>query len=190
MIILESERLIIGNWNDRDRDLFFEINSDDRVMEFYPMRRNREEADLLFDRVRSMIAETNLGLYALELKDSGETIGYGSLAPANLEPYLPEGTVEVGWRLATRFWGRGLVTEAGRALLRHGFTMLNLDEIVSFAVYNNHRSIAVMERIGLLRDEAGDFDHPRVPDTHPHLKRHVLYRLTRASWLRQTPEPV
>ena len=57
-----------------------------------------------------------------------------------------------------------------------------LEEIVSFAVWNNHRSTAVMERLGMRHDPAGDFDHPRVPDTHPHLRRHVLYRLTRSEW--------
>jgi len=51
-----------------------------------------------------------------------------------------------------------------------------------FGGWNIRRSTAVMERLGMRRDPAGDFDHPKVPDTHPHLKRHVLYRLARADW--------
>ncbi len=68
------------------------------------------------------------------------------------------------------------------ALLDHGFATLQLPEIVSFAVAANRRSVAVMERIGLRRDTARDFDHPRVPDDRPDLKRHVLYAIGRDEW--------
>ncbi len=190
MIIAETERLIIRNWRDRDRDLAFEINSDDKVMEFFPFRRSRAEADAFFERVRSMIVETGLGFYALEINTSGEPIGFCGLARVDhLEPFVPAGTVEIGWRLATPFWGKGFVSEAARALLAHGFQTLNLDRIVSFAVHNNIRSTSVMERIGMHRVEGGDFDHPGVPDTYPHLKRHVLYSLTADEWRsRQAPK--
>ena len=183
MIIAETERLIIRNWRDEDRDLAYEINSDDTVMEFFPFRRSRAEADAFLERVRSMIAETGLGFYVLEIKSSGEPIGFCGLARTDhLEPFVPAGTVEIGWRLATRFWGKGFVSEAARALLAHGFETLKLDRIVSFAVHDNIRSTSVMERIGMHRVEGGDFDHPSVPDTYPHLKHHVLYDLTASEW--------
>jgi RimJ/RimL family protein N-acetyltransferase len=50
-------------------------------------------------------------------------------------------------------------------------------------VSGNRRSTAVMQRLGMTADPANDFDHPHVPDSHPHLKRHVLYRLSREDWL-------
>ena len=99
-----------------------------------------------------------------------------------IEPLVPAGTIEIGWRLAPEFWGFGYVTEAAEALLDFGFETLGREEIISFAVWNNRRSTAVMERLGMRRDPAADFDHPRVPDTHPELKRHVLYRLSREDW--------
>ena len=183
MIIAKTDRLVIRNWRETDRDLAYEINSDEAVMEFYPFRRNRAEADAFFDRVRSMIAETGLGLYVLELKESGEAIGYcGLMRTDHLEPFVPAGTIEIGWRLVARQWGKGLVTEAARTLLAYDFGKLGLNQIVSFAVHNNIRSTAVMERIGMHRVEGSDFDHPSVPDTHPHLRRHVLYRLAAAGW--------
>ena len=61
----------------------------------------------------------------------------------------------------------------------NGFETLGLDEIVSFAVRDNRRSTAVMERIGMSADPSRDFDHPGVPDSHPQLKRHVFYTLKR-----------
>ena len=94
------------------------------------------------------------------------------------------GMVEVGWRLARPYWGCGYASEAARAALEYGFTDVGLAEIVSFTVPRNERSWRVMERIGLIRDPSGDFDHPRVdPVAHPHLVRHVLYRLSREDWL-------
>ncbi|TCL93893.1 RimJ/RimL family protein N-acetyltransferase [Rhizobium sp. PP-WC-2G-219] len=179
MIITETKRLRIRNWQDSDRDLFFEINSDPEVMSFFPFRRDRADADALFDRNRQAIADTGYGFFALALKETDEPIGFCGLAIPDLAPILPVGTVEIGWRLARRDWSKGYVTEAASVLLAFGFKTRGLDEIVSFAVTDNRRSIAVMERIGLIRDIDGDFDHPRVPDTHPHLKRHVLYRRKR-----------
>jgi RimJ/RimL family protein N-acetyltransferase len=178
--ILETERLLIRNWQERDRDLFFEINSDETVMHFFPFRRDRADSDAFFDWLQNRITETGLGFYALELRATGETIGFCGLARTDLEPHIPLGTVEIGWRLAYRHWGKGYVTEAATALLRHGFETLKLDEIVSFAVQDNVRSTSVMRRIGMHR--VGDFDHPRVPEHKAHLKSHALFRLTASEW--------
>jgi RimJ/RimL family protein N-acetyltransferase len=185
MMLLETERLTLRNWKDSDRNLFREINRDPKVMEFYAFRRSHEEADAIMDRINQLIEETGLCFCALELKETQEPMGYCGLSDAMLPGILPDGTIEIGWRLATRFWGNGYVTEAAHALLDYGFNIRGLDEIVSFAVEDNHRSIAVMQRLGMTCDEAGSFIHPRVPDTHPHLQRHVLYRLTQKDWANQ-----
>ncbi|MBX9464788.1 MAG: GNAT family N-acetyltransferase [Aquamicrobium sp.] len=182
MMRLETDRLIIRNWEDRDRELFHRINSDDDVMQFFPFRRSRAEADTFLDRIRAENEARGYGFSALELKESGACIGFAGLYPDNVAPSRLAGTVEIGWRLAPEFWGKGYVTEAAEALLAFGFEELGVKEIISFAVWNNDRSTAVMRRIGMTRDPEGDFDHPRVPDTHPHLKRHVLYSLKRQDW--------
>lgn len=186
MIYLETPRLVLRNWIDGDRDLFREIFSDPKVMEFFPYRRSHAEADETMMRVREMIERDGVGFFAAVLKETDEPIGFCGLSLTNLEPALPKDTVEIGWRMATRFWGNGYVTEAARALLAFGFETKGYDEIVSFAVGGNRRSTAVMERIGMHRDPQGDFDHPRVPDSHPHLQRHVLYRLSADAWQQAT----
>jgi RimJ/RimL family protein N-acetyltransferase len=87
-------------------------------------------------------------------------------------------------------WGNGYVTEAAREALRYGFEVVGLDEIVSFTVPQNERSWRVMERIGLRRDPARDFDHPNVDAAaYPHLVRHVFYRLGRDDWLARNDPP-
>jgi RimJ/RimL family protein N-acetyltransferase len=88
--------------------------------------------------------------------------------------------VEVGWRLAKTSWGQGFATEAARAALAFGFEKAGLNEIVSFTVPGNKRSIAVMERLGMKHDPEGNFEHPKLPKGHP-LSQHVLYRIGRTA---------
>jgi RimJ/RimL family protein N-acetyltransferase len=176
MIIVETERLTLRNWREDDRNLFREINRDEKVTAFFPYRRSHAECDLLFNYNRNMIAETGLGFYALADRQTDEAMGYCGLAKADPPSILPDGSVEIGWRLATRFWGKGYVTEAAACLLEYGRHTLGHPVIHAFAVHDNHRSIAVMRRLGMQHLPDEDFDHPKVPDTHPQLKRHVLFR--------------
>ena len=182
MTPMRTERLILRNWEDRDRDLFHRINSDERVMEFFPFRRDRATADAKMDEFRGWIEEDGYGFAAAEIAATGECIGFVGLLDTDHVPSLPNGAIEIGWRLVPEFWGKGYVTEAAEAWLALGFETLKLDEIVSFAVADNQRSTAVMKRLGMRADPAADFDQPAIPDSHPHLKRHVLYRLSREDW--------
>ena len=177
MIPIRTERLLLLNWEERDRDLFHRINSDDRVMEFFPFRRSRAEADAVMDRMREEIARDGYGWTAAEIAATGECIGFIGLHQVEVPGLAAAGTYEIGWRLAPEFWGKGFASEGAGALLAFGFDQLSLNEIISFAVWSNVRSTAVMERLGMHRDPSADFDHPRVLD--PHLKRHLLYRLKR-----------
>ena len=175
LIVLETERLRLRSWIESDRHLFREINADTKVMEFFAFRRSHAEADALLEKINSSIRETGLGFYCLELKETSEPVGFCGLSLANMPDIFPAETVEIGWRLATRFWGHGYVTEAGRALLDFAFREKSIPAVLAFAVAENRRSTAVMERIGMRPCRNMDFDHPRVPGTHPHLKRHVVY---------------
>jgi RimJ/RimL family protein N-acetyltransferase len=185
VVIVETQRLILGTWLPSDRDLFREINADPKVMEFFPFRRSYEEADTFLARLNGMLKEDGLGFYAIVLKETQEPMGFCGLSRPNLPGVFPEQTVEIGWRLATRFWSNGYATEASSGILDWAFDAKNLDAVVSFAVEANQRSTGVMRRLGLHRIRDLDFDHPRVPDTHPHLKRHVVYAVTRDDWKRQ-----
>ena len=110
----------------------------------------------------------------------GTFAGWLGLMRPRFEAYFTP-CVEIGYRLRTEFWGRGLATEGGRAVLRHGFEHLKLDEIVAFTIPANKRSRRVMDKIGLVF--SGEFDHPLIAAGHP-MRRHVLYRISRGSWER------
>ena len=179
---MRTERLILRNWQERDRPLFHRINSDERVMEFFPFRRDRVAADAKMDELNAAIDRNGFGFAAAEIAATGQCIGFIGITRTDDLPFVPAGTIEIGWRLAPEFWGKGYVGEAAEAWLAYGFETLGLDEIVSLAVHANHRSTAVMKRLGMTTDPAEDFDLPGIPDSHPSLKRHVFYRLARKTW--------
>jgi len=174
---MRTERLILRNWEERDRDLFHRINSDERVMEFFPMRRTRAESDDLMDRLAQGIEQNGFGLAAVEIAQTGQVAGFAGLNITTGIPVTEDGTIEIGWRIAPEFWGKGYVSEAARRWRDVGFDDLGLDRIISFAVADNHRSTAVMRRIGMTERPDLAFDHPKVPGSHPLLKRHVLYEM-------------
>jgi RimJ/RimL family protein N-acetyltransferase len=144
-------------------------------MEHFPKPLDRAESDELAGKIRASLAANRFGWWALEVPGVTPFAGFvGLFSPTFEAPFTP--AVEVGWRLARSTWGQGFATEAARAALAYGFDVIRLDEIVSLTVPANTRSRRVMEKLGMTRSPADDFDHPRVPEGHP-LRRHVLYRL-------------
>lgn len=171
---ITTDRLVLRRWRSDDRAPFAAMNSDPRVMEFFPQLLSREESDSLVDRIEAHFAEHGYGLWAVEVPGSADFAGFvGLFRPRFTAHFTP--CVEVGWRIAAEHWGRGYATEAARAAVEAGFT-IGLEEIVSMTVPSNVRSRRVMERLGMTRDPADDFDHPFLPEGHP-LQRHVLYRI-------------
>ena len=177
---LSTARLRLRRWRDADRDVFAAMNADPRVMEFFRSTLSQDESDALADGIEKHLRDRNYGLWALEVPGVAPFIGFTGLHFAQFSaPFTP--CVEIGWRLAYGYWGYGYATEAARLALAHGFGALALAEIVSFTSVTNLRSRAVMERLGMRRDPADDFDRPALPEGHP-LRRHVLYRLDAGSY--------
>jgi RimJ/RimL family protein N-acetyltransferase len=173
--MIETERLRLREWRDEDREPFARMNADPRVMEFFPATLTATETDAMLERVRAHLARHGFGWWVAELKETGAFIGFIGLAVPYFEAHFTP-CVEIGWRLAAEYWGRGLATEGARKALRYGFEELGLQEIVSFTTAGNMRSRRVMEKLGMSRNPADDFDHPRIDEGHP-LRWHVLYRI-------------
>lgn len=171
-----TARLQLRQWKAEDRPAFAAMSADPEVMAFFPKTLSRSESDALVDRVEASIAERGWGFWAVELLATGEFIGFTGLnVPRADLPFAP--CVEVGWRLARPHWGKGYATEAATEALRVGFEQLGLDEIVAFAVLNNWRSRAVMDRLRMV-DTLTTFEHPDLPESSS-LRVHCLYRLSR-----------
>jgi len=180
MSALRTPRLILRDWRAGDTGPFAALNADPQVMEHFPATMSRADSDVMVARICAHLSRHGFGLWAVEAPGVAPFIGFVGLNhPGFAAPFTP--CVEIGWRLARAHWGQGYATEAARAALAAGFEEHGLAEIVSFTTTTNTRSAAVMQRLGMTRNPAEDFDHPLVAEGH-HLRRHVLYRLSRDAW--------
>lgn len=175
--MIETARLSLRWWQESDRLPFALMNADPRVMEFMPACLSRSESDTLADRIQAHFQQHGFGLYAAELREERRYIGFIGLFVPNFEAHFTP-CIEIGWRLAAAYWGRGLATEGARAVAAYAFENLQVKELVSFTVPMNVGSRRVMEKLGMTDNPSDDFDHPKLPQGHP-LRRHVLYRLKR-----------
>ena len=153
------------------------MNSDPRVSEYLPTPLSRPESESFIARIRGHFEKQGFGLWAVEIPGVAPFVGFVGLSTPRFEAHFTP-AIEIGWRLAAEHWGRGYATEGARAVLAFGFDELRLEQIVSITVPANARSRRVMEKIGMTRDPADDFDHPLLPEGHP-LRRHILYRIGR-----------
>jgi RimJ/RimL family protein N-acetyltransferase len=169
-IVLRTSRLLLREWRDEDADAFTKMSADPGLTEFL-----LPPAPDWVGRARWHWDEHGFGQFVVELPGECPFIGVIGLDHLRWAvPFAP--AIEAAWRLAQPYWGRGYATEAARAAVEDGLFRLGIEEIVAFTVVGNRRSRAVMERLGMSRDPAEDFDHPRLPEGHP-LRRHVLYRV-------------
>jgi RimJ/RimL family protein N-acetyltransferase len=170
---LRTDRLLLRDWRDRDLAPWAALNADPEVREFFPGTLTRERSDASVAAFRAGLARRGWGWWAVEVRATGEFAGFAGLDP--VDPGLPFTGVEAGWRLARAAWGHGYATEAAGAVLGFGFSELALPEILAVTAAANVRSRAVMRRLGMAHDPAGDHDDPEMPAGPP--RRCVLYRL-------------
>ena len=186
--MLTTPRLLLGTWSDEDSEALLALSRDPEVMRWFPALATRDQVEALVARHREALAGGQPGLYAVRTRASepggSRPLGFVGLAVVRFPaPFAAPDSrpVEVGWRLRRDAWGHGYATEAAREALRHGFETLGLAGVVSFTAVANEPSRAVMRRLGMRHDPAGDFDHPALRPGHP-LRRHVLYRLSAEEW--------
>jgi ribosomal-protein-alanine N-acetyltransferase len=184
---LRTERLLLRGWREQDREPYAAINADPQVREFFPELLTRAQSDAQIAVFDEHFAAHGFGMWALELRSSGELIGFAGMDLATYDAHFAP-AIEIGWRLARSAWGHGYASEAACEALRFGFAELELEEIVACTTPANLRSRAVMERLGMTRDPGEDFDHPEIAAGHP-LCPHVLYRLSAERWRGFAPPP-
>ncbi|EEA93820.1 GNAT family N-acetyltransferase [Pseudovibrio sp. JE062] len=182
---IETERLVLRKWEERDLDGVIRMNGDPRVMEFFPSLHSPEEARRYLEISLQQQEKHGFCFPVVEDKETGAFLGFCGLnVPGYSDPLPCEPCVEIGWRLIPEAWGKGIAVEAARFWLGFGFETLQLDEIVAIVVVQNHKSRRVMEKLGMMHDPAEDFDFPNVPADDP-LCRHALYRISAEQFLTQ-----
>jgi RimJ/RimL family protein N-acetyltransferase len=177
---LRGPRVLLRPWRAADLAPFAALNADPEVMQHLPAPLTREESDATVTRIDAHLAAHGFTFWAVEVPGEVPFAGFVGLVVPRFEAHFTP-CVEIGWRLAREHWGKGYAVEAAAVALRAAFGPLGLREIVALTVPGNLRSRRVMERLGMHRNPADDFDHPLVPEEH-RLRRHVLCRIAREEW--------
>lgn len=179
-VTLSTERLILRPWRDSDYEPFYGMSSDPLVYAFLPRFADRSACDAFADRMRADFDRRGWGFWVLEQKDGGAFTGIAGMHTPGPEFGVGRPCVEIGWRLAPEFWGKGFAKEAALEAMRFAFVSLRLEELVSFTAVANTRSSGLMQRLGMELEK--EFDLLLLPPDDPN-RRHFLYRLSRRRWL-------
>jgi ribosomal-protein-alanine N-acetyltransferase len=153
------------------------MNADAEVMRHFPKELSFDESEAFRARIARHFEAHGYGFWGVFRRDAPGLVGLVGLLNIPWQARFTP-AVEIGWRIAPAHQRRGYAEEAARMALAHGFGALGLTEIVAFTLPTNAPSWRLMEKLGMVRDPDGDFDHPDVPEGHE-LRRHVLYRLKR-----------
>ena len=172
MTYIETERLILRSWKSDDLSLFSMMNKDARVMRYFPAFLSDAETEAFYNRIQVEFDQKGWGLYAVEIKSTGEFIGYVGLHEIGFDADFTPG-IEIGWRLAADHHNNGYATEAAKAVLTLARNA-GIERLYSFTAKINTPSERVMQKTGM--EYAGVFDHPKLPEDSP-LCTHVLYKI-------------
>ena len=145
---IDTERLILRAVEPDDFEPYFEeILSDGAVMRWLGgdgQPRSRENAQATFARLSDPARDEQNRFWIAVDRASGRLVGH-----AVLQRLDRSDLIEVGYALGQRWWGAGLATEAARALVDYGFSVLGLDLITGVARPANAASRRVLEKAGL-----------------------------------------
>lgn len=152
---LQTQRLTLRQWTTADIEPMSAINADPEVMRWIGdgSTRSLDQTRQFIHRCEVSWDERGFGLFAVELRESAQLMGFTGLSVPN---FLPEvmPAVEIGWRFAENFWGRGFATEAATAALNYGFKDRGLEEVLSICQVGNGASERVMKKIGMTLQRA------------------------------------
>lgn len=171
-IFAETDRLFVRDWKESDIPAYVSMNADEKVMEFFLKKLTTEESLQMLEIIRTEIATSGFGFFAIERKEDNCFIGFVGLHAITFDvDFAP--AIEVGWRLLPSYWGKGYAVEAAKACFALAKDKLGLDEIVAFTSLPNINSQRVMQKLGM--QFVKEFEHPQVPINHS-LQKHLLYK--------------
>jgi RimJ/RimL family protein N-acetyltransferase len=182
MILLETARLRLRRFSERDIERLVELDSDPEVMRYItygePTSARGVRAGHPAALVRDLRDDAAAGATGRRRTvQSGEFLGWFHLRPDRIEPEHQE----LGYRLRRAMWGRGYATEGGTALVGYGFGPVAAASISARALVDHRASQRVMQKCGL--HYAGEFVFPQhVLDRSESERAGVKYCITREQW--------
>lgn len=170
--LFTSERLGFRNWDTSDIDQMHEINSDEKVMEFFPAIPTKEQTISFIEKMQKQFHDNGFCYFAVDKLKDGELIGFIGLSVKDFETYFTP-CIDIGWRIKSIEWNKGYATEGAKKCLEYATNVLNIEEIYSTAPKINIKSQRIMTKIGLIKID--EFVHPLLLN-NDRLKNCVLYK--------------
>lgn len=151
---LETERLILREFQKNDIEGIFELDSNPEVHKYLgnkPITSYKQAEDNI-TFIQEQHKERGIGRFACIDKSSGDFIGWSGLKLNQGEKETLNGFtnfIDIGYRLIPRFWGKGYASESAFACLDYGFKQMNYDIIYGAAETGNIGSNKILQKIGL-----------------------------------------
>ncbi|MBQ3163954.1 MAG: GNAT family N-acetyltransferase [Lachnospiraceae bacterium] len=169
-MVIETERLILRDYNLEDFDALFEILSDAETMQHYPKPYDEEMTKHWIEWNIQNYKEYGFGIWAVELKETGEFIGDCGITIQNIDgEFLPE----IGYHIHKKYWRKGLGSEAARAVRDWAFENTKYDCLYSYMKYTNIGSFSTAIANGMKKVK----EYPDPKNTISY-----AYAITREEW--------
>ena len=174
--MIETARLRLRPWLEADVAEFVRVTNTPEVMEYLNGVQDPEAFRGSCLRQQASQAENGFCFWIVERSSDGALLGFCGLKIANIGPISNE--IEIGWRLRVDAWGQGYAHEAAAASLAFAWRNLSCPRVVAYTAAQNTRSRRLMERLGMERKPALDFEYTELPPENP-LRPHVVYAIAR-----------
>lgn len=163
--VLETERLLLRRLRRSDLDALAVLYADPEIRRYFPdgTRTYQETSEELDWFVDVCYSRHGFGLWATILKATGAFVGRCGLLPQKIDG---RDELEVAYLLDKRVWGRGLATEAARAIVDHAFATLQVDRLICMFDLDNAASRAVATKAGMTPFRRGYVDEYGVSDVY------------------------
>lgn len=170
--IFTSDRLGFRNWSVIDIDKMHEINSDKKVMEFFPGVPTKEQTTEFVERMKKQFEDKGFCYFAVDKLEDNEFIGFIGLSE---QTYAADFTpcVDIGWRIKSNEWNKGFASEGAIKCLEFALNNLQLENIYAIAPEINTKSEHLMTKIGLKKQY--EFEHPLLTNNE-RLRTCILYK--------------
>ena len=142
---IETQRLVLREFQPEDFQELAPILANPQVMQFSPT--GVASITQTQERIEGFITcykEFGFGKWAVIFKESNELIGYCGIAVERIDD---KDEKELGYRLDSKFWGKGLATEAASAAIQSGFEQFKLPYVLGIVERENIASVRVLEKI-------------------------------------------
>jgi len=174
-VYLETKRLILRQIESTDVANLFALDSDPLVHRFLgnePLK-TIDQVPAIINHINNQYTANGYGRLAVELKDSGEFMGWSGLKhETEIRDF---NYTDLGYRLMPKYWGNGYATESSIAALDWGFKHLNTDLICAAVAPGNVASQTVLQKLHF--EEKKQFDVENLP--------HHWFAMTRGRWFKK-----